>query len=75
MAAIQLVINNRPHEVEIAPDNSAVEGAARQTQHDGYQVWLRDGLVRSVHGSSGRRGGAILPDAGVIGRREKDHDH
>ena len=75
MSAIQLVINNRSHDVDIAPDTPVVMGAARQTQYDRYEVRLRYGTLRCLHRAPGWRSGTSVPDCRVIGRFEKNHNH
>ena len=75
MAPIQLLINNSPHEVEVAPDTPLLVGFARQAQHDGHQVRLRNGAVRRLHGASRWRGRALVPDCDFFGGVEEDHNH
>ncbi len=59
---------------ELGPRSAAALRAAQRARPQGRQVRLRPGAVRRLHGAGGRRGGALLRDAGER-RRRKIRDH
>jgi len=48
---------------------------ARRPGHDRHEVRMRDGALRRVHLSSGRRSGARVHHADLGYRRQEDHHH
>src|SRR5260370_36557362 len=54
--------------------DSIVVGAARVAGIDGNKIWLRDGALRSMHRTPGRKGDPLVRSPGIAGGGEARDD-